>query len=91
MSAKQLVGITWREAQTGRVKTQTRANLRTIAALVAAKPGKQSKALLLARICAVCAVIVVVIFTFCMWVDGWHFIWHTPKFWQDLGAVLFQQ
>lgn len=91
MSTKQLVGITWRESRTGRVKTQTRANLRTLVALMAAKPEKQSKMLLLARICAVCAVIVVGIFAFCMWVDGWHFIWHTPKFWADLGRVLFQQ
>ena len=91
MSTRQLVGITWREARTGRVKTQTRANLRTIAALVAANPEKQSNALLLARICAVCAVIVAAVFAFCMWLDGWHFIFHTPRFWRDLGAVLFQQ
>jgi hypothetical protein len=89
MNAK-FVGITWREARTGRVQTQKALNLRTVARLVSTRQGRVTNGLLLTRIVAVCALITAAIFVFCMWLDGWHFIWHTPRFWQQLGAVLFQ-
>ena len=87
---RNFVGITWREVNTGRVTTQKQADLRTIARLISTRQGRVTNGLLLARIVAVYALITVGLFTFCMWVDGWHFIWHTPRFWQQLGAVLFQ-
>ena len=87
---RHFVGITWREANTGRVTTQKRVNLRTIACLIGTRQGRVTNGLLLARIALVCALITAALFIFCMWVDGWHFIWHTPAFWQQLGAALFQ-
>lgn len=82
-----LVGITWREANTGRVKTERRPGLRALWRAIMSR--QVSNRLLLCKLVVAALLCAVAVFAACMWLDGWQFAAHKAAFWARLGRALF--